>query len=268
MQSAYLSVGKSTFHYYRFGVGAKWLFCFHGYGEDGRSFGFLEKQLGKQFTIIALEMPFHGKTEWNESLLLEPELLVELIHRIKAPQIPMQLLGYSMGGRICLQLMHLIPSEIEQVILIAPDGLHKNIWQKISTQTLAGNKLFHFTMRNPGWMIAMMDLLGKAKLFNPSIRKFVHYYLDEAAARDILFKRWTTMRRFKPRKKELAAISLEKKIPVSMLFGKYDKVITDRHGKKFAAMAPALISLQTIEAGHQLLKQKYATLIAEMILKQ
>lgn len=123
-------------------------------------------------------------------------------------------------------------------------------------------------MRNPGWMMGIMEVLGKLKLLNPSIQKFVHYYLDEDVARELLYKRWTTMRRFKPNKKTLATLSLEKQIPVSMLFGKFDRVITDRHGKKFASMAPVLITYQTIEAGHQLLKQKYSTLIAGMILEK
>ena len=268
LQSAFIHTEQSAIHYYRFGTGARWLFCFHGYGEEGTSFAFLEKELGARFTIISIEMPFHGKTNWKGPLLFEPESLINIIHQIKPPHISMYLLGYSMGGRVVMQLMQLIPSEIGKIILIAPDGLPKNLWQKISTQTWLGNKLFLYCMRHPGLIVGTMDLLGKMNLFNRSIIKFVHYYLDDAASRNLLYKCWSTMRHFRSDKVKLANICRETQIPISMLFGKYDRVIIDKHGKSFAAMAPDLIRLQTIEAGHQLLKPKFATLIAGLILDQ
>lgn len=266
MQTQFIHTGNSSIHYYRWGNGPKWLFCFHGYGEEGISFGFLEKQLGSAYTLVAIEMPFHGQTGWKGPLLFEPATLVNIIHQIKPSHQTMQMLGYSMGGRVALQLFELIPSEIEKIILLAPDGLHHNIWQKIATQTLAGNKLFYLTMRYPGWMIWLMDILGKLGLFNKSIIKFVHYYLDDADARTALYKRWTTMRRFKPGKQKIADCCIANHTEITMLFGKYDRVIPDKHGKDLAKKAPGFIRLRTIDAGHQLLREKHALLIAELIL--
>src|ERR1035437_4038700 len=64
-----VSYQQSTFHFHQFGNGAKLLLCFHGYGEMAGSFLFLEKSLGKEYTMIAIDFPFHGKTNWQEGLL-------------------------------------------------------------------------------------------------------------------------------------------------------------------------------------------------------
>ena len=73
MQQLSLAYKSSIINYYIFGSGAKTLFCFHGYGEDGNSFAFLEKKLGLAYTLYAIDFPVHGKTQWNEKEPFTPE---------------------------------------------------------------------------------------------------------------------------------------------------------------------------------------------------
>lgn len=176
-------------HYHRFGHGNQWLFCFHGYGEAGEKFLFLEETLLSTHTVIAIDMPFHGKTSWTGPLLLEPVVLMDIIQQIAPPGSQVQLMGYSMGGRICLHLLEMYPQQISRLVLVAPDGLHKNPWQKFTTQTWLGNKLFRLTMQYPGWMFVMMGLTTKLGLFNKSISRFAHQYLDDAEERQKLYLR-------------------------------------------------------------------------------
>ena len=60
---------NSQVSYYRFGTGPQAAICFHGYGEDGKSYAFLEKYLGDRFSFYGIELPFHGDTDWQEGLL-------------------------------------------------------------------------------------------------------------------------------------------------------------------------------------------------------
>ncbi|MEO8713275.1 MAG: hypothetical protein ABI405_14180, partial [Parafilimonas sp.] len=66
MQQLSLVYKSSGINYYVFGTGNEILFCLHGYGEDGKSFAFLETHLGNTYTLYAIDFPFHGATEWNE----------------------------------------------------------------------------------------------------------------------------------------------------------------------------------------------------------
>ena len=265
MESFVLPFPNASLRYFRMGQGKEWLFCFHGYGEQGSSFGGLEHLLGEKYTLIAFDFPFHGETEWPEGILLEPSDLVQLINQIKPLNQPMSLLGYSMGGRVALQLAQIIPQQINRILLLAPDGLHKNKWQWLSTKTKAGNRLFAHTMRNPGWMMGLLKLASTLGLFNKSLHKFVHYYLDDAAQRQLLYRRWTTMRKFSPKLALLKKILIKHQIPLQIVFGKYDRVIVSKHGYAFRKNAASLITVTELESGHQLLKDKYAPLIAQWL---
>ncbi|GAC1441370.1 MAG: hypothetical protein NVSMB63_08890 [Sediminibacterium sp.] len=267
MESNFLTYRSSRIHYTRFGRGTEWLFCFHGYGEDGSSFAVLEPLLGEDYTLIAIDMPFHGCTDWQEGLLFEPKTLVSLVHAIKPAAAAMTLLGYSMGGRVAMQLLQTIPQEIKKMVLVAPDGLRRNGWQFFSTETWLGSLLFSYTMRHPVWMFGLLDLAGKLGLYDMSIIKFVHYYLDDPAQRSVLFRRWTTMRRFKPVAAKLRHIIKQRNIPAHLLYGCFDRVILAKHGIRLAKGLQSLVAVREITAGHQLLREKYAPLIAQLIIK-
>jgi pimeloyl-ACP methyl ester carboxylesterase len=266
-ESHHISFRSSELHYLRWGTGPDWLFCFHGYGEDSRSFLCLEKELAADYTVIALDLPFHGKTKWREGLLLEPADLMQLVNQLRPTGQPFHLMGYSMGGRVALQLLQLLPDQIKSILLVAPDGLHKKIWQRLATHSLIGKRLFKQVMDEPKWLLGTLDLATRLGLYNPNLLRFVHYYLDESEAREMLYQRWTTMRKFKPNQKLLKQIIWKNRISVNLVFGRYDRVILTRYGKAFSKNSEGLIRLTELEAGHQLLREKYAALLAGFLVK-
>ncbi len=170
-----------------------------------------------------------------------------------------------MGGRLGLQLIQSYPKQINKAVLVAPDGLHKNLWQWLSTQTWLGNQLFAFTMRYPQWLMRMMDMSAALGLFDQSVQKFIHHYLDDAGQRSILYKRWTTFRKFSPNLFVLKESILINHIPVSLVFGKYDRVIQSKHGYNLQKEAENLIVVTELEAGHVLMREKYAAAIFSLL---
>lgn len=221
----------------------------------------------EQYTVIAIDLPFHGNTEWQEGLSFEPAELLHIINRIRPEGQGFHLLGYSMGGRVSLQLLQLAPAEIRSILLVAPDGLHRKIWQRLATGTWVGKQVFTQVMNRPGWLLAALDGVSKLGLYNRNLLKFVHYYLDNASQRELLYKRWLTLRRFKPNRKLAKKMILQNRIPVQLVFGRYDPVILTRYGIAFRKKAEGLVSLTELEAGHQLLREKYAAAIARFLVK-
>jgi len=116
-----LNFKNSIINYYKYGNGDKVLFCLHGYGEDGTSFLFLEKDIGNDYTLYAIDFPFHGKTEWNEKEPISPKDFLNILNSINTTQNNYSVLAYSMGGRVALHLLQYIPEKIERAILIAPE---------------------------------------------------------------------------------------------------------------------------------------------------
>ncbi len=249
------------------GQGPEWLFCFHGYGENAASFELLEKPLGSRYTLVALDFPFHGKTDWQEGLVFEPDDLIAIIRQIMPETGSFSLLGYSMGGRVALDLFDRIPDQVNRLILVAPDGLHNKPWQILATRTRMGNRLFSYMMRHRSMARWYMDLAERLGLYNKELLRFVHYYLDDREERISLYQRWTTMRRFRPDKKRLKKSIAEKRKQVHLFFGKYDRVIPTRHGLDFSRNCEAFIQIREVEGGHQLLKEKHIRQIISLLIE-
>jgi pimeloyl-ACP methyl ester carboxylesterase len=266
MHEGFVSIGASRLHYSLWGTGDKLLLCFHGYGESAASFAFLEHRLGADFTILALDLPFHGHTEWNGPLFFDPQRLPALIGEIVAtlPLIPDRwwLLGYSMGGRVALDLLEQIPEKIAKLVLLAPDGLKLNRWYRIATQNLTGNRAFRWTMRHPAYFFFLLKIAHKLNLANPGIYKFIENYIGDPQVRDELYKRWTVMRGFRPELPALRSIIRDQHIPVRLIYGRHDRIIHAEIGEKFRKGIEPWCTLHILDAGHQLLQPKY---IAEIV---
>ena len=262
-----LQYKSSTIAYHTFGSGEEVLFCFHGYGLTGESFAVLQTVLVIDYTLICIDFPFHGDTDWQEGLFFSVEDLWAIMNQLNPkPDISFSLMGYSMGGRISMCLLQAYTNEIKQMALVAPDGLRFNWWQEVATHTIIGNHLFRYTMRCPAWLFAAIPLAGKLGMISRSIEKFAEGHINDAQARQLLYERWCAMRDFKPRLGLLRKLINQYKIPVNLLFGKYDKIITTNQGLAFKKNEP-LISVKEIRCGHQVLKDKYAEDVASLLEK-
>jgi len=263
MQNRYLIFRDSSISYYRWGNGPRLLLSFHGYGESALSFSFLEDVLGNTFTILAIDLPFHGQTDWKEAPLTATTLLT-IIDEIVARELVTSpspkgwwLMGYSMGGRIALSLLEHTPERIERLMLLAPDGLVVNPWYWLATQTMPGRWLFKWTMYHPGWFFFVLRTGDKLRLVNPSVYKFVANYVDNKEIRSALYIRWTGLRLFKPRLAVIKDIIRSRQIPVQLLYGKFDRIIRVERGESFRKGIEPWCELTVIPAGHQLLKKDH-----------
>lgn len=281
MEPRLLNYKNSTICYYRFGSGRKLAICFHGYGEEATSFEFLGKYAGNQYTFYSIDLPFHGQTEWNDGLIFTQNDLIKIIEEIlninnqqpvtrnrpngQASQ-QLTLLGFSLGGRIALRLYQAMPEKIEKMLLLAPDGLKINFWYWLATQTWSGNKFFAFTMKKPGWFFGFLKILNNLQLVNASIFKFVNYYIGDAEVRQLLYTRWTTLRKLKPDIGRIKQAVKENKTPVRLIYGKHDRIILSSVGEKFRKGMEVYCTLTVIHSGHQVLHEKHAEEIIPALL--
>jgi pimeloyl-ACP methyl ester carboxylesterase len=279
-EQLFISYQDSRINYLRFGTGNQRVICFHGYGETAESFSFLEKFAGDRFRFYAIDLPFHGMTEWREGLefgVRDLEEIVQLILReedgLNIEQAnqeqgtsklgtleihtPIIVMGYSLGGRVALRLYQSQPSLIKKIILLAPDGLKVNFWYWLATATRIGNRFFLFTMKHPSWFFGFLKLLNKLGLVNASIFKFVNYYIGDAAVRNALYERWTGLRKLKPDLKKIRRSIRQHKTFTGLLYGKHDRIILSVVGERFRKGIEEHCKLKVIEAGHQVLHEKY-----------
>ncbi|MCC7401443.1 MAG: alpha/beta hydrolase [Chitinophagaceae bacterium] len=267
MDKLFIRYKDSRIHYRLFGAGSKIVLCFHGYGQDADSFSFLEKYAGTGYRFYAIDLPFHGKSEWNQDLNFNTADLLAILEEIpgfKSQQII--LIGYSLGGRVALSLYENIPERTERMTLLAPDGLKVNLWYWLTTQTTPGNKLFRFTMKYPGWFFTFLKTINKLGMVNSSVFKFVNYYIGRAEARSQLYNRWTAFRKLKPSLKNIKSEIRQYKTPVQLIYGKYDRIILPVIGRKFQKGIENYCTLRVINSGHQVLRENYIKEILPFLL--
>lgn len=262
MQADQIPYKNTSLHYQYGGRGNRLLFCFHGFGETAAHFDFLETHLSKQFTLVAIDLPFHGNSRWNSTIPLDPVSLISLIEQIKEKhqfnQTGFELLGYSMGGRISLSLVEIASEKITKVFLLAPDGFKMNFWYWLATQTYLGNKLFSATIHHPAPFLWVVRGLHRFGLLNQSIHKYVQAYLHDQEKRKQLYLRWTCLRKFRPNLSKVRARMLERKINLVQLYGLHDRIILPNRGKQFSDSIHPLGKLEIINSGHRFLEEKHA----------
>lgn len=259
-----LDFKSSVINYYIYGDGGKALFCLHGYGDDSTSFSFLEKYVGSNYTLYAIDLPFHGETNWEKSKSMSAEDLLAICNSININNgQKISILAYSFGGRIAMYLLQKFPDKIERIILIAPDGLHVNFWHWFSTQTILGNKLFKRSMHNPKYFFFFLNMANRTNMINKSIVKFIHNFLDDEKERTLLYKRWNATQKFMPDLSLIKKLSAKNNIGIQFLFGNFDRIILSKRASCFKNVKNVRIT--TIDAGHRLLNETYASHIVTLL---
>jgi pimeloyl-ACP methyl ester carboxylesterase len=274
MKYRLLSYKSSQISYYSFGSGSEPVICFHGYGEDATMYSVLEKYGGGQYTFMAIDLPFHGQTAWNEGLTFTYIDLQEIIttillengfsqisttdNSLEESAGQLTLMGFSLGGRMALSFYQAQPEIIKKLILLAPDGLKVNFWYWLSTRTWLGNKLFAFTMKHPRWFFGFLKVINKLGMVNSSVFKFVNFYIGNKEARLQLYQRWTSLRHLKPNLERVKSLIRKYKTPVRLIYGQHDRIILPVRGEQFQKGIEAYSVLKVIASGHQVLHEKHA----------
>ena len=263
MNSNIIKYKSSQVHYRYSGTGNNTVLCFHGFGTYARTFDWLAGHVPNH-VFIAFDLPFHGETKWDNGELFLPNDLLNIISLCPhAKKDKFALMGYSMGGRISLQLVEIIPERITNLVLLAPDGLHINPWYWFSTQTSLGNRFFRKVMRDPSGFINLLKRGEKLRLLNKGVLKFIDRYMGDTHIREQVYRVWTSFRKFRPQKTRVIGNINHWQIPVSLIYGKYDTIIPLTPGESFFHQLKNRKKIEVLETGHQILHIRNAAIIAE-----
>src|SRR5215469_3939418 len=101
------------------GKGRRDLVLLHGWGMNLRVFDGLAAALGKRYRVIAIDLPGHGRSDWDASIHT-PAAQAFRVHETLSPLTTRyHLLGWSLGGQFALDLAAAMPAGIERLVLVA-----------------------------------------------------------------------------------------------------------------------------------------------------
>ena len=244
---------------HRFGHGSRTVICFPGYGETGKAYSLLAGEATSAFSFFCVDLPFHGGTGWKEQRPFLPADLLAvrdlLIARQNVQETGYYLMGFSLGGRVALQLYHADPSRVLRLLLLAPDGLRSGFWFSFSG-TWIGNRIFRILLLQSRLLPPLLYIIGKTGLVDKSRLKFVDNYLRDGESRRLVYRRWTALGKMRTRRSEIRRLILDQHTITRLLYGRFDRVITAADGAKFNASIQPYGKLAVMDCGHQLLLPK------------
>lgn len=224
--------GKQHLNYHVLGDGPQIMLAFHGYGQSAAYFESLSNKLGSLYTIYAFDLFFHGESYWHDKdQVLEKSELKALLQEvlIKHEIRNFAICGYSMGGKFALASLELFPNQIKQCLLIAPDGIKTSFWYSLATYPQVFRNIFKKIIKKPELFYKITKWAKQLGILDKSILKFARSQMKTQEQRERVYFTWVTFRKLKFEMKEISQIINSQKIPVIMVTGSYDKIVTSNN---------------------------------------
>ena len=248
-----LSYHQSTISYLRFGTGDRLLFCFHGFGDRAGIWYHLEKKLGKKFTFIAIDLPFHGQTVWEQKTLQirDFEAIVKNILRIENKE-RFSLAGFSFGVRIVEQLLFSHSPVIDTILLFAPDGMGTKGLGNATLLPVFLRRAVCFLLKKPDKIVKLVNWLHKKKLVGQPVYWFFSQNMSDTHRRKRIFFYWLSLDDFEVKLSLFKKKLQETGVITHVFLGKHDEITPLSIGTFLTANAPN-VQLYIVESGHQIL---------------
>lgn len=252
MAERFIRYKKSSLHYKMVGTGDRNLFVFHGFGQDHQAFQTVSETLSAQYTLFVFDLYFHGKSEWGyDEIPLEKEDWKETITVIlKEYNIKrFSLAGFSLGGKFVLATAEAFPEQTEAIFLLAPDGIKTSFWYSLATYPILFRKFFKSIINHPDRLARITGLLKSLGLMDKGLIRFVEYQMNTPEKRTRVYYSWVVFRRLTVDMKIIAGLINHHSIPLTLIIGKYDKVIKEKNMKKLLKRVKSY-RLEILESGH------------------
>lgn len=219
---------NSSLTYQKTGHGEKVLLLFHGFGQHHKIFETLTEAVSPYYTLYAFDLFFHGHSKWMDETPLEKETWREIILLfLEANKIErFNVLGFSLGGKFTLATLELFPERIEQIFLLAPDGIKTNFWYSLATYPLLLRRFFKSMIMKPGRLHAITSLLHTLRLVDNGLLRFAESQMDTMEKRERVYYSWVVFRHLKFKMKTIARLIQSHSIQITLVVGKHDKIIT------------------------------------------
>jgi len=258
---------SSQIAYTEFGSGNTLLIAFHGYGQSGCIFKKFESALSAQYRVVSIDLPHQGKTQWNENdelTIADLEDLVRSLMRHFNESKDVSLMAFSIGGNYALGLAATCPDIVNEIWLLAADGLYTRRIFYFATKTVIGKRIFHHFIEHPKFIFSLMRLMLKTGQLDKKVYKFYRGNYDTLEKRRNVYKRWISASRMNYRSTRIIELANQHQFRIHLLYGKFDKVIPLSRAKHFHKKVPSS-SLTILEQGHDLIKTKNSKFIQEII---
>lgn len=217
--------------YQKFGTGSAVVLAFHGFGQSSMAFEPLGAIAGEQFTLFAIDLFLHGNSRYlGNQLLTGTDWQRMTAAFLESQQVDrFSLMGFSLGGRFALATVEAFADRLDQLVLIAPDGVTRSFWYRLATGSVMGRKLFRYGLHHLSVLNAFGHALTHLGLLHRTAMRFVDVSLSTPQQRELVYQSWTQFRLIQPDLQSIANTLINKAIRVRFFTGAFDRIVPGQY---------------------------------------
>lgn len=223
-----INLSNAEFNCKVLGNGVKNLIAFHGFGQDVNSFLPLASKI-PEYTIYSIDLPFHGETIiHNPSICIAQSEVIELVEKlIELLSIEkFSLVGFSIGAKLLFPIIEEFSSRIENVWLLAPDGIKPLFLYRIATETRLMRQLFLLMLNNYQMIKRLGNGFQSIHLIDKRTLSFILKSINSHEKRERVYYIWTSLRKLKLNLDKISKILNDSDISIFFVLGENDEIIT------------------------------------------
>jgi pimeloyl-ACP methyl ester carboxylesterase len=252
VESTFYNYQQARIHCLRFGNGPKLLIALHGFGDRARMFAVLEEALKEKYTVLALDWPFHGQTEWPGHTFSKEDLtgIIRMILQQEGKS-RFCLMGFSFGARLVQAMLPDFAGQLDKIYLLSPDGVKTKGMSMAVRTPMWVRKLLFKILEKPTWFLNLIKFGAKIKIVPPLINHFLASNLSRPERFRRTFGCWLALNSFYLGRRKIKAILRETNLPADIYFGTKDEMIRFKTLKKMTDGLPN-VRLFLMDEGHRL----------------
>lgn len=252
IRESFFDYKHASLHYTVAGHGQKVLLAFHGYGQTNEHLRELEAEFYENYTVYAFDLFYHGNSFWHKKD--EPldkafwaDLMYEFLNSNGIKDF--SLLGFSMGGKLVLCTLEKFPHRIEEVILIAPDGVKTSFWYSLATYPGIFRKLFRLMVVNPVFYKQFFSVLRRIGIVDRGLIRFASTQMASRDQRRRVYYSWMIFRKLRFDLRLLGFVMNQNNIRLKMFLGKFDRIILLKNMNRLIKKVKS-VEVHLLNAGH------------------
>lgn len=259
-------MGGTRWAYTESGTGGALWVTFHGYGQSADVMERFMQHFRPEAQGVHFDLLHHGETT-TEQESITPSNLTNLLGKVMYEKgvDRCSLLAFSLGGKVALKLVELMPGKVERLVLIAPDGLKVNPLYRFTANTQLGGWLYGRVINDPKNLFTATNVLRKSRILHPKIEQFIHRQLDTREKRERVFNVWRAFRNITPDLSDIRSKIKRYNISTVLVFGRHDRIIRASLGRKLDFGDHPNFRTIIIEKGHDLYGPDVATELRDLI---
>lgn len=239
------------------------LLAFHGIGQNHRVFEPLARAQQGRYAVYAFDLFFHGdQPPAVADKVLTKSAYRELIQAFLAQhQIErFAVIGFSMGGRFALATAEAFSAQLDELILLAPDGITVSPWYQMATRTGLGRQFFRYLLNHMPFLHRLGQFFLSIGVINRSALKFAENTLATPEQRESVYNSWVYFRKLRFDHPQLGALFNQQPLRIRFFVGYFDQILP------VSFLNPLTRQLQSYEltvlkTGHNRLIEKVARLL-------